>query len=90
MSDYKMSVEPLFITPIAKVDLSSCITPSEVAFTDSLKMVPNQQNLISEDLYILQRPELAQFAAAISAALQDYAREVMGIDCQLEVTQSWA
>jgi uncharacterized protein (TIGR02466 family) len=90
MSDYEMSVEPLFITPLAKVDLSSCITPSEVAFTDNLKMVPNQQNLISEDLYILRRPELAQFAAAISAALQDYAREVMGIDCHLEVTQSWA
>ena len=52
-----MSVEPLFITPLAKVDLSSCITPSEVAFTDNLKMVPNQQNLISEDLFILRRPE---------------------------------
>lgn len=35
MSDYEMSVEPLFITPLAKVDLSSCITPSEVAFTDN-------------------------------------------------------
>lgn len=90
MSAFKMSVEPLFITPLARVDLSSCLVASEVAFADNLKMVPNQQNLISEDLYILRRPELAKMAEAISAALQHYAEQVMGVDYQLEVTQSWA
>ncbi len=46
-----MSVEPQFIAPLAKVDLSSRITPSEVAFTDNLKMVPNQQNLPGAGLH---------------------------------------
>ncbi|MAP94983.1 MAG: hypothetical protein CMK07_08545, partial [Ponticaulis sp.] len=55
-----------------------------------LKMNKNQINLISENLYIFELPELANVKAAVQAALDTYAREVMGIAQRLEVTQSWS
>jgi hypothetical protein len=86
----QMKVEPLFATPLARVDLSSYITEAQVAFVDGLEMVANQQNMISENLYILDRPELSGFRDIISKCLNDYAEQVMGCDQQLEITQSWS
>ena len=76
----QMKVEPLFATPLARVDLSSYITEAQVAFVDGLEMVANQQNMISENLYILDRPELSGFRDIISKCLNDYAEQVMGCD----------
>ncbi|WP_435213193.1 putative 2OG-Fe(II) oxygenase [Luminiphilus sp. nBUS_16] len=86
----QMKVETLFATPLARVDLSGYITEDQVAFVDSLTMVANQTNLISENLYILDRPELQGFRAIISQCLKDYAINVMGCDQELLLTQSWA
>jgi uncharacterized protein (TIGR02466 family) len=54
-------------------------------------MVENQQNLISEDLYIFRHPELKLIADGVQAALDIYAKEVMGLTtASLYVTQSWS
>jgi uncharacterized protein (TIGR02466 family) len=53
-------------------------------------MNSNQVNQISEELYLLNRPEMRSVAEAVHAALQTFALEVMGIHHRLEVTQSWA
>ena len=70
--------------------MSGAITPEHVDVIKSLKMRPNQVNLISEDLNIFERPELATLARAVQAVLDIYAAEVMGISQQLKVTQSWS
>lgn len=49
----------------------------------------NQINLISDNLYIFEEPELASIKVAVHEALAVYAREVMGIPQTLYVTQSW-
>ena len=53
-------------------------------------MVRNQQNLISENLYIFEEPELASIKEAVEEQLDFYAKEVMGIEQKLYVTQSWS
>lgn len=83
-------VQPLFATPIVRADLSSAITPEQVEYVKNLKMVRNRDNLISEDLYIFRHPELKGISDAVDAALTRYARDVMGIEQDLVVTQSWA
>lgn len=85
----KFDVQPLFATPIARVDISDAITPDQIKHIQGLKMNNNRQNLISDDLYIFKHPELKGIADAVQEALDVYARDVMGIGQSLYVTQSW-
>lgn len=50
----------------------------------------NQTNLISDNLYIFEVPELKSVKAAVQDALNIYASEVLGIGQKLYVTQSWS
>lgn len=86
----KLDVQALFAVPYARVNLSHIITPDHVAYIKNLKMVQNQQNLISEDLYIFRHPQLSAISQAIHEMLSLYARDVMGISQDLVVTQSWS
>lgn len=83
-------VQPLFADPIFRMSLSHIITPANEAFIKSLPMQQNQVNLISDNLYIFELPELANIKKAIHEALAVYARDVMGIANELYVTQSWS
>ena len=87
-SNYKL--EPLFAEPFFRMNLSHAITEEQVLYIQNLKMVRNRDNLISENLYIFEEPELAGLRDAVQEALDIYAREVMGINQQLYVTQSWS
>ena len=83
------AVKPLFAEPYFMADISHAISDEQVAFLKNLPMVKNQENYISEDLYIFRLPELKSIADAVQEALDIYAREVMGISQRLYVTQSW-
>lgn len=83
-------VQPLFAIPYFRTSLKSAISPEQVSFIKNLKMVNNQQNLISENLYIFEEPELKSIKDAVQEALDIYAKEVMGIEQKLYVTQSWS
>ena len=87
---FNFDVQPLFVEPVFRASLAHIITDTHVKFIQSLKMVENRSNLISEDLYIFERPELAEIKTAVHSALDHYARTVMGIEQTLYVTQSWA
>ncbi|MEL6568780.1 MAG: TIGR02466 family protein [Pseudomonadota bacterium] len=89
MAQAKFDIQPLFATPFMRADISAAITPDQVEHVRNLKMVRNRDNLISEDLYIFKHPELANLATAVQDALDIYARDVMGIDQRIIVTQSW-
>lgn len=90
MSKIEFKVSPLFAAPIFRADLSSAISPEQIKYIQNLKMVRNRNNEISEDLYIFKHKQLASIGAAVQAALDVYASEVMGIAQELYVTQSWA
>lgn len=83
-------IQPLFAEPIFRVDIGDAITEAQVAFVKNLKMVPNELNLISENTYIFEEPELKGIADAVQEVLDFYAKEVMGIPQRLYVTQSWS
>ena len=82
-------VQPLFAEPIFRANIGNVISADQIAFIKGLKMVQNQINLISENLYIFEEPELKSINDAVHDALDVYAREVMGISQNLYVTQSW-
>lgn len=86
----KYDVDPLFAEPLFRTDLSSAVNPEQIEFIKNLNMVQNRTNLISENLYIFELPELASVKSAVHDALQVYASEVMGIEQELYVTQSWS
>lgn len=90
MSVQSMEVQTLFATPLARVDISNALDDAQVEYIRNLKMVQNQQNLISEDLYIFKQPQLRKLATAVQGALSAYAREIMGLEQDIVITQSWA
>ena len=79
-------VQPLFIEPVFRASIKSAISDEQIAFIKNLKMVNNQTNLISENLYIFDEPELASIKTAVHEALDYYAKNVMGIEQELYVT----
>lgn len=83
-------VRPLFAVPYFRTNIASAITAEQAAWIKALPMVKNQINLISEDLYIFEAPQMASVKQAVQEALNTYAREVMGIEQTLYVTQSWS
>jgi uncharacterized protein (TIGR02466 family) len=83
-------VHALFVEPYFRANIAGSITPQQVAFIKNLKMVDNTENLISENLYIFEEPELKSVKDAVQEVLDIYAREVLCIPQQLYVTQSWS
>lgn len=82
-------VRPLFAEPYFRTSIADAITPAQVAWLRALPMVKNQINMISENLYIFDEPEMRSVKDAVQEALDLFAREVMGIEQRLHVTQSW-
>ena len=83
-------VFPLFIEPYFRANIAGAISPEQIKFIQNLKMVGNMENLISENLYIFEEPELRSVKDAIQEVLDIYAREVLCIEQKLYVTQSWS
>jgi len=83
-------VKPIFAEPIYRANISSSITAEHVEYIKNLKMTRNQNNLISDNLYIFEEPELAGIKEVVQEALDFYASDVMGITQKLYVTQSWS
>ena len=90
MPDRGFTVKPLFAEPYFVTNIADAISPDQVKFIKSIKMIENQMNHISEELYLFNRPELKSIKVAVHEALATYAQEVMGVQHDLEVTQSWA
>lgn len=90
MAIEEYEVQPLFAEPFFRTNISKALGDEEVSYIKNLKMVPNKANLISENLYIFEEPELVGLKDAIQEVLDFYASDVMGIKQKLYVTQSWA
>ena len=88
IKDYE--VNPLFAEPFFKVNIGDAISDEQIAYIKKLQMTGNQTNLISDNLYIFEEPELESIKIAVQDALDIYANEVMGINQKLYVTQSWS
>lgn len=86
----EFTVKPLFAEPYFVTNIMDAISPKQVDFIKSVTMQQNQMNHISDELYLFNRPELKSIKKAVHEALATYANEVMGIEQDLEVTQSWA
>ncbi|MEZ5692814.1 MAG: putative 2OG-Fe(II) oxygenase [Altererythrobacter sp.] len=90
MAARAFDVKPLFAEPYFKTNIADAITPKQEKFIKNLKMLDNQVNKISVELYLFELPEMKSIKLAVQEALDTFAREVMGIDQQLAVTQSWS
>lgn len=90
MTSIKYEVQPLFAEPYLRADISHAISDEQVSFIKKLKMNKNQVNLISENLYLFEEPQMKSIKKAVQEVLDTYAREVMGIAQRLYVTQSWS
>ncbi len=88
-ADNKYEVQPMFIEPLFRTNLASAISEEQIEYLKNIKMVGNQVNLISEDLYIFEDPKLESIKKAVQATLDVYASSIMGIKQKLHVTQSW-
>jgi uncharacterized protein (TIGR02466 family) len=83
-------VHSLFVEPYLRANIAGAISRRQIEFIQSLKMVNNMENLISENLYIFEEPELKSIKDAVQEVLDIYARDVLCIPQQLYVTQSWS
>ena len=86
----QFTVKPLFAEPYFITNIADAISDKQIAFIKNVQMQKNQENHISEELYLFERPELRSIKKAVHEALDTYAREVMGVAHRLEVTQSWS
>ena len=83
-------VYTLFAEPYFRANIAGSISPQQIAFIKNLKMINNPENMISENLYIFEEPELKSVKYAIQEILDIYARDVLCIPQQIYVTQSWS
>lgn len=83
-------ITPLFAEPYFRADISDAISDEQVAFIKDLRMERNQSNMISENLYIFNEPELQSIKEAAQEALDIYGSEVLGLSQKLYITQSWS
>jgi len=90
MTVENVTIQPLFAEPLFRANIGSVISSEQIEFIQNQKMVKNQANLISENLYLFEEAEMASIKVAVQEALDLYARDVMGIPHQLYVTQSWS
>jgi uncharacterized protein (TIGR02466 family) len=88
IKDYEM--QPLFAEPLFRASIGHAISEEQINYIKNLKMLQNQSNYISDNLYIFEEPELKSIKDAVQEALDIYADKVMGITQKLYVTQSWA
>ncbi len=51
--------QALFAVPLFRADIGHAISAEQIEFIKNLKMVNNQVNLISENLYLFDAPERA-------------------------------
>ncbi len=89
MAITEYDVQPLFAEPFFRTNISDAISDEQIDYLKNLKMRQNKSNLISDNLYIFEEPELKSIKDAVQEALDVYAEEVMGITQKLFVTQSW-
>jgi uncharacterized protein (TIGR02466 family) len=90
MSVVSHEVYPLFVEPYLRANIAGSITTAQIQYIKNLKMVGNTENLISENLYIFEKPELKSIKDAVQEVLDIYARDVLCIPQQIYVTQSWS
>jgi uncharacterized protein (TIGR02466 family) len=90
MAAISYEVRPLFVEPLFRANIAGAISSTQIEFIQKLKMVNNMENLISENLYIFEEPELKSIKNAVQEVLDIYADEVMCIPQRLYVTQSWS
>lgn len=83
-------VYPMFVEPYFRANIAGTITPQQIAYIKNLKMVNNPENMISENLYIFEEPELKSIKDAVQEVLDIYARDVLCIPQKIYVTQSWS
>jgi Putative 2OG-Fe(II) oxygenase len=88
-AEYPHEARPLFAEPYFRAVIAGVIGPEQIAFLKNLPMVPHQGNLISDNLYIFEAPELRSVWGAVQEVLDIYARDVLCIPQRLYVTQSW-
>jgi uncharacterized protein (TIGR02466 family) len=90
MSSTAHQVVALFAEPLFKANIAAAISPQQIDFIKNLKMMDNIENLISENKYIFEEPQLKSIKDAIQEVLDIYAEQVMGVPQRLYVTQSWS
>ena len=90
MAIEEYEVQPLFAEPFFRTNIGHAISGEQVKFLKNLKMLENKSNLISENLYIFEEPELKSIKDAVQEALDFYASDDMGITQKLYVTQWWS
>ena len=84
------NVQALFVEPYFRANIASAITPAQIEFVQSLPMINNIDNQISETMQLFEEPQMKSIKDAVQDVLDIYAREVMCIPQQLYVTQSWS
>lgn len=82
-------VKPLFAEPYFRTNILDAITPKQVEFIKNMPMRQSHLNKISNEMYLLEYPEMRSIRRAIEESLAIYASEVMGIPQSLAITQSW-
>jgi hypothetical protein len=88
--EFSHEVHPLFAEPYFRASIAGSISAGQIAFIKNQNMVSNQGSLVSENLYLLEEPELKSVKDAVQEALDLYARDVMCVPQKLHVTQSWS
>ena len=86
MATKQYEVQPLFAEPVFRLDVSDAISAEQVEYVKNLKMVRNQVNLISENLYIFNDPIMSSIKEAVQGAIDVFADEIMGISQTLYIT----
>lgn len=89
-STNQKNIYPLFATAIYKNKLSISLTDSEISAIhnlDSAKQILGTQ--LSNDKFILERPELSRIKNILLNEIEEYFNNIMGYEFEIYITNSW-
>ena len=63
------NVQALFVEPYFRANIASAITPAQIEFVQSLPMINNIDNLISETMQLFEEPQMKSIKDAVQDVL---------------------
>ena len=75
MASTSHQVIALFAEPLFKASIAGAISPEQIDFIRKLKMRDNIENLISENKYIFEEPQLKSIKDAVQEVLKKFSAE---------------
>jgi uncharacterized protein (TIGR02466 family) len=91
MTEIKTLVASIFPTPVVQFNYDPGLSAIEIDYIKNLNFIPNTNNFISKNKFVLDAPDLSKLKIFVQSCLNYYLINILepADNFSLELTQSW-